>query len=67
MNQEQERKQLLCLLRGVSLEDLQDPGCGLLIKEGKIISPFLLDVLTSLTDGIFCDSFLTQIVKSELH
>lgn len=46
MNQEQERKQLLCLLCGVSLEDLQDPGCDLLIGEGKIISPFLLQVQT---------------------
>lgn len=45
MNQEQERKQLLCLLRGVSLEDLQEPDSDLLIKEGKIISPPLLDVL----------------------
>lgn len=41
MNQEQERKQLLCLLRGVSLEDLQEPDSDLLIKEGKIMSPSL--------------------------
>lgn len=39
MNQEQERKQLLCLLRG---EDLQEPDSDLLIKEGKIMSPSLL-------------------------
>lgn len=45
MNQEQERKQLLCLLRGVSLEDFQDLDCDLRKKEGKILSPFLLDVL----------------------
>lgn len=40
MNQEQERKQLLCLLRGVSMEDLQDPDCDSMMKEGKILSPF---------------------------
>lgn len=44
MNQEQEREQLLCLLRGVSLEDLQDLDRDSLMKEGKIISPFLLNV-----------------------
>lgn len=53
MNQEQERKRLLCLLRGVSLEDLQEPDSDLLIKEGKIISPSLLELVTSLTDSSF--------------
>lgn len=62
MNQEQERKQLLCLLRGVSLEDLQEPDSDSLIKEGKIISPSLLELVTSLTGGVF----LAQIIKSEL-
>lgn len=47
MNQEQEREQLLCLLRGASLEDLQDLDRDSLMKEGKIISPFLLNVTCS--------------------
>lgn len=54
MNQEQERKQLLCLLRGVSLEDLQEPDSDLLIKEGKIISPPLLDVLACHFSNSWC-------------
>lgn len=66
LNQEQERDQLLSLLRDVSLEDLQDPDCDFPVKEGKRISSLFSTCYFSHLWHLLGCFFLPQIVKREL-
>lgn len=55
--QEQERIQLLKLLRGVSLQDLQEPEPRVALKEGKsVLSLFCLCLLVSLSPVFYADT-----------
>lgn len=61
LTQEQERKHLIKLVHGVSLEDVQKPGCGVPPKEGKSIF-HRLQVLSELFSFVFSlQSFLSPV------